>query len=148
MKRNIGVGDLVRVKGYVGNYIVDTITERRLISAEAEEFDVELDLVDQNGVYEFAYIEDVTLVCRAKYTDDYLRTGILTERMKMANEDVTHQRLKSTMSTDEQARYIDELLDDALFAQGAFIATGLSDFEAKERAAYALIAKLQNEMEV
>lgn len=147
MTHNIGVGDLVRVKGYVGNHFVDMITERRLISEEVEDFDVELDLTDIQGDYLFAYIEDVTLVCRAKYADEYLRTGILTERMTMANEDAAPRRLKRIMSTYEQARYIDELLDDALFAQGAYIATGLSDFEAKERAAYALIERLQNEME-
>ncbi|MBC1286946.1 hypothetical protein HB818_14380 [Listeria booriae] len=146
MKHNIGIGDLVRVKGYADYYFVDTINERRIISESVEEFDVEFDLSDTNGRYLFAYIEDISLVCRAKYADEYLRTGILTERMKIAKEDAP-PRLTRAMSTDEQARYIDELLDDALFAQGAFQATGLSDFEAKERAAYELIAKLQNEME-
>ncbi|MBC1290539.1 hypothetical protein [Listeria booriae] len=146
MKHNIGIGDLVRVKGYADYYFVDTINEHRILSESVEEFDVEFDLSDTNGRYLFAYIEDISLVCRAKYADEYLRTGILTERMKIAKEDAP-PRFTCAMSTDEQARYIDELLDDALFAQGAFQATGLSDFEAKERAAYELIAKLQNEME-
>ncbi|MBC1306840.1 hypothetical protein [Listeria booriae] len=147
MKHNIGIGDLVHVKGYSEYYFVDSISERRILSESVEEFDIEFDLSDTKGRYLFAYIEDITLVCRAKYADEYLRTGILTERMKIAKEDAPPPRLNRAMSTDEQARYIDELLDDALFAQGAYQATGLSDFEAKERAAYELIAKLQNEME-
>ncbi|EUJ42550.1 hypothetical protein [Paenilisteria rocourtiae] len=147
MKHNIGIGDLVRVKGYADNYFVDTITERRIINENTEEFDVEFDLTDMNGRYSLAYIEDVVLICRAKYADEYLRTGILTERMKIENEDDAPRQLKNTMTPAEQAQYIDELLDDALFAQGAYKATGLSDFEAKERAAYELIEKLQKETE-
>ncbi|EHR3622553.1 TPA: hypothetical protein ACSYYG_07995 [Listeria monocytogenes] len=134
-KIHVVAGDLVRVKGYETLYYIDTINTHNIETSDATWSEIELDLTSVNGEYNFAYIEDIELVCRAKYSSEYLRTGTLTTAMLNAN--------KAAPSTHEQqVDNIDELLDTALSAQKLYKSTGLSEFQAQEKAAYDLIKNL------
>ncbi|EAC8986565.1 hypothetical protein [Listeria seeligeri] len=133
---HVVAGDLVRVKGYVTLYYIDTINTHNIETSDAKWSEIELDLTGVNGEYNFAYIEDVELVCRAKYSSEYLRTGTLTTAMLKANKAVP------TAAHEQQVNNIDELLDIALDAQKLYKSTGLSEFQAQEKAAYELIKNL------
>lgn len=134
-KIHVVAGDLVRVKGYETLYYIDTINTHNIETSDATWSEIELDLTSVNGEYNFAYIEDIELVCRAKYSSEYLRTGTLTTAMLNANK-------AAPTTHEQQVDNIDELLDTALIAQKLYKITGLSDFQAQEKAAYDLIKNL------
>ncbi|HHQ1121247.1 TPA: hypothetical protein ACSK9Z_001186 [Listeria monocytogenes] len=134
-KIHVGAGDLVHVKGYETLYYIDTINTHNIETSDAKWSEIELDLTGVNGEYNFAYIEDVELVCRTKYSSEYLRTGTLTTAMLNANKAAPSTR-------EQQVNNIDELLDIALSAQKLYKSTGLSEFQAQEKAAYDLMKNL------
>lgn len=139
-----GIGDLVRVIGYHDLFYIDSITEYKVRSADAEWEDVDLDLTNvSTGAIEFAFAEDAALVCRARFADEYLRTGVLTDTMIVANGAAPPKR-KLTVS--QQAEKIDALLDDAIAAKELYITTGMSEYQAAEIAAYDAIKTLQEEL--
>ncbi|CUL81123.1 hypothetical protein KC140_14045 [Listeria monocytogenes] len=133
-KIHVGAGDLVHVKGYETLYYIDTINTHNIETSDATWSEIELDLTSVNGEYNFAYIEDIELVCRANHSSEYLRTGALTTAMLKANKALPTQK--------QQSATIDELLDIALDSQKLYKITGLSDFQAQEKAAYDLIKNL------
>lgn len=136
----LAIGDLVRIKGYRNElFYVDTIDKHELTTAGGSWQEIELELTSTAGDYNFAYLEDVVLVCRADFAEEYLRTGNLTDKMIQSNKEVPVKKL----SPNEQERRINELLDEALLNISAFEATGINDFRAKEQAAYELIRQLQ-----
>ncbi len=136
----IGPGDLVKVQGYEGVlYYVDSITEQKIINESGHTYETVYELTSTIGEYDIGYDDDVTLVCRAEKADEYLKTGKLTVEMEIANAEPPTKKL----TTSEQAQKIDELLDEALFNIGAYEATGLPDFKAKEKAAYKLIDQVR-----
>lgn len=136
----IGPGDLVRVQGYEGElYYVDSITEQKITNERGYTYETVYDLTSTAGEYEIGFDDDVTLVCRADKADEYLKTGKLTVEMEIANAEPPTKKL----TTSEQTQKIDELLDEALFNIGAYAATGLPDFKAKEKAAYKLIDQVR-----
>ncbi|MBC1851171.1 hypothetical protein [Listeria seeligeri] len=132
---HVAVGDLIRVEGYETLYYIDIINTHNIETSDAKWSEIELDLTGVNGEYNFSYIEDVELVCRAKYSSEYLRTGTLTTAMLNANKAAPSTR-------EQQVNNIDELLDIALSAQKLYKSTGLSEFQAQEKAAYDLINNL------
>lgn len=141
MTTTFGIGDLVRVIGYHNLFYIDSITEYKVRSAEAEWQDVDLDLTNAaTGAYEFAFAEDTTLVCRARHAEEYMRTGVLTDAMIAANGASPPKR---KLTADQQAEKIDALLDDAIAAKELYIATGMSEYQAAEIAAYDAIKTLQ-----
>ncbi|EBF5746885.1 hypothetical protein FHZ98_13890 [Listeria monocytogenes] len=131
---HIAVGDVVHVKGYEALYYIDIINIHNIETSDLKWVEVELDLTGVYGEYNFAYLEDVTLVCRAKHAKEYLRTGTLTPDMLTAN--------KEAPSLTTQAATIDELLDAAIEAQELYEQTGVSLFQSQEKAAYELIKNL------
>lgn len=138
-----GIGDLVRVIGYHDLFYIESITEYKVRSAEAEWQDVDLDLTNvSTGAIEFAFTEDVALVCRARFAEEYLHTGVLTDAMIAAIAAPPKRKL----TTDQQAEKIDALLDDAIAAKELFIKTGMSEYQAAEIAAYDAIKTLQEEL--
>lgn len=131
---HVAVGDLIRVEGYETLYYIDIINTHNIETSEAKWSEIELDLTGVNGEYNFAYIEDIELVCRANHSSEYLRTGALTTAMLKANKALPTQK--------QQSATIDELLDIALDSQKLYKSTGLSEFQAQEKAAYGLIKNL------
>ncbi|ENP5990446.1 hypothetical protein ACD000_001523 [Listeria monocytogenes] len=67
---HVAVGDVVRVKGYEALYYIDIINIHNIETSDLKWVEVELDLTGVNGEYNFAYLEDVTLVCRAKHAKE------------------------------------------------------------------------------
>ncbi|EAF2023464.1 hypothetical protein CKP12_14940 [Listeria monocytogenes] len=134
MDIRVAIGDLIKVTGYETLYYIDSIHIHDIETSDLKWVEVELDLTEIHGEYNFAYLEDITLVCRAKHASEYLRTGTLTTDMLKAN--------KESPKLNAQTATIDELLDAAIEAQNLYEKTGVSLFQAQEKAAYELIKNL------